>query len=301
MDSRQLKCFLGVAEHLNFTRAAGQLCLTHSAVGYQVASLEEEIGTRLFNRDSHSVQLTAAGAYFEPHARRMLQDYLDTAEMARRIGKGVSGRVTLGFLGGPEEKILPPFLKAFRAACPEVEVQPRHYSLAALQEGFVDGAVDIAFTHTASVRAFPGVSLRPFYLEPLGIVLSQEHPKAGADHLELIDLKGEAFIQLAGQIASPIIKFEERMFARTGFTRRTVRVAEDFGTLFMLVEAGVGITILPRYKVDLIQHPGIRFVPLRDPDGQIEGCLAWKPQNPNPVVPILLSALEAYLGQNPQS
>ena len=297
MDTRQLKCFLGVAEHLNFTRAAGQLCLTHSAVGYQVASLEEELGTRLFRRDSHSVQLTAAGAYFEVQARRILQEYQEAVEMAKRIAKGVSGRVKVGFLGGPEEKILPMFLKTFRKDCPEVEVQPRHYSLGELQQDFVAGDVDIAFTHTASVREFPGVSFRPFYLEPLGIVVNQEHPRAGAAELELAELKDEAFIQLTGMIASPIRKFEDRMFARAGFARRTVRVAEDFGTLFMLVESGVGITILPRYKVDLIQHPGIRFVPLKDPDWQIEGCVAWKTQTANPVVPILLDALEAFLAQ----
>ncbi|WP_005035145.1 LysR family transcriptional regulator [Holophaga foetida] len=291
MDIRQVKCFLAVAEHLNFTKAGNQLFLTHSAVGYQIAALERDIGTKLFDRNSHAVRLTAAGEYFQPRIRRILADYQEAIEKTRQVGIGISGRVRLGFLGGLEEKFLPLFIKRFRKAHPEVEVQPSHYPLASIQENLANGGLDIVFTHTSTIRELAGVSFEPLFEAPLGIVVTRDHPKAAKKRLKLMDLKNEPFVQLSTEIATSIVESDNRLFSGAGFTPTVVQLAGDFGALFMLVESGVGVTILPRYKVNLSQHPNLRFIPLQDPDARIEGCVAWKTRTDNPVVPVFLRAL----------
>ncbi|MBP1628673.1 MAG: transcriptional regulator AlsR family [Holophagaceae bacterium] len=291
MDIRQVKCFLAVAEHLNFTKAGNQLFLTHSAVGYQIAALERDIGAKLFERNSHSVRLTAAGEYFQTRIRRVLGEYLDTVEKTREVGLGISGRITLGFLGGVEERFLPLFLKRFRKVYPGVEVQPKHYSLATIQENLANGGLDIAFTHTSTIRELPGISFEPLFVAPLGIVMSRDHPKAAKKRLKLSELKDEPFVQLSTEIATSIVESDNFLFSKAGFSPRVVQLAGDFGALFMLVESGVGITILPRYKVNLGQHPNLRFIGLQDPDARIEGCIAWRTRTANPVVPVFLRDL----------
>ncbi|MEH7414931.1 LysR family transcriptional regulator [Neobacillus drentensis] len=72
MEIRQLRYFISVAEHLNFTEAAKQLFVAQPAVSQQIASLEKAIGLKLFLRDKHSVQLTPAGRVFLNDAIEML-------------------------------------------------------------------------------------------------------------------------------------------------------------------------------------------------------------------------------------
>lgn len=64
MDIRQLRYFITVAEHLNFTKAANQLYVAQSAISHQIADLEDQVGVKLFIRNKRSVQLTPAGAVF---------------------------------------------------------------------------------------------------------------------------------------------------------------------------------------------------------------------------------------------
>ena len=73
MEIRQIRSFLKVAEHLNFSRAAKDLHIVQSALSMQIKHLEEEIGTKLFERDRRKVCLTEAGKVF-------LQDSSSTVE-----------------------------------------------------------------------------------------------------------------------------------------------------------------------------------------------------------------------------
>ena len=74
MELRQLRYFIGVAESLNFSEAARNLYVTQSTLSQQIKALEDELGTTLFQRDSHSVELTETGARLLPLAQRTVQD-----------------------------------------------------------------------------------------------------------------------------------------------------------------------------------------------------------------------------------
>ena len=64
MNTVQLECFMEVCTCLNFSRAAENLRMTQPAVSHQINSLEAELGTKLFNRTSKSVELTRDGIRF---------------------------------------------------------------------------------------------------------------------------------------------------------------------------------------------------------------------------------------------
>lgn len=73
MDVEQLRIVLAVAQHGSFTRAARGLFMSQSSVSRQVANLERALGTLLFCRRPHEVQITPAGAAFLPHAQRVVE------------------------------------------------------------------------------------------------------------------------------------------------------------------------------------------------------------------------------------
>lgn len=113
LNSTQLECFLAVANHLNFSRAAEQLQLTQPAVSHQISSLEDELGSRLFHRTSKSVRLTQEGFLFTQYANEILNlSRMSRARMkeyrergATRLGIGCRNTMELRFLRGPLEKL----------------------------------------------------------------------------------------------------------------------------------------------------------------------------------------------------
>lgn len=122
MNSHQLQVFLAVARHGTFSRAAGALFLTQSAVSQQVDALEREHGVRLFDRLPRRVLLTDAGTALLPYAERITR-LLDDAGHALEEVRGITrGRLRVGASPTPATYLLPWVLGAFGRQYPGVEV-----------------------------------------------------------------------------------------------------------------------------------------------------------------------------------
>ena len=81
MNLDNVKCFISLAECLNFTKAAEKEHMTQTSMSRKISGLEEELGVRLFYRDNHQVILTDAGSEFYVQAQKLLEKYskqLDT-------------------------------------------------------------------------------------------------------------------------------------------------------------------------------------------------------------------------------
>ena len=96
MEFRHLRCFAAVAEQRHFGRAAAQLHIAQPAVSQTIASLERELGVRLFERTSREVSLTAAGQALLPHALGVLERVDTLVDAAEQLHTGSHGRVTFG-------------------------------------------------------------------------------------------------------------------------------------------------------------------------------------------------------------
>jgi DNA-binding transcriptional LysR family regulator len=121
LDPELLKAFLAVADQLSFTRAASSLNRTQSAVSAQIKRLETQLGTPLFKRSTSTVALSSAGEGLVGYARRILM--LGDEAVQRLRQHRVEGRVRLGVMDDYGAIILPPILKNFSNAYPDIELQ----------------------------------------------------------------------------------------------------------------------------------------------------------------------------------
>src|SRR4051812_30514284 len=107
----QLRCFVAIAEELHFRRAAERLNMTQPPLSRQIQLLEHHIGTRLLERSSRVVRLTAAGRAFFPEAARILRIAEDASFTARRVAKGEQGTLAIGFTSGSGYSLLPQLVR----------------------------------------------------------------------------------------------------------------------------------------------------------------------------------------------
>ena len=298
MDIRQLRYFSMVAKHLNFTAAAKEAHLDQSAISKQIADLETRIGLKLFVRNTRSVQLTAAGRELLKYATEIVAKSEEAISRAHLAASGGIGILRIGFTGSMEQEKdkLPSFIKQFHSKHSGIKLSLLRYNMTPLSQALERGDVDIAFTFSYGLHETSGINWQicPFYPQsrPMCLVLPVEHPLAVKDKISLQEVAHEPFVIISRDEA-PNFDHMERLCTAHGFSPNIVCETPVLETLLLLVETGIGITILAQHT-EAFAGPNVRFVEIANYDYRVERVIAWKEANPNPLVAIFLDAIKAH-------
>lgn len=147
MDFKQLRALLTVAETGNVTRAAELLHIVQPAVSRQIRLLEEDVGTALFERGRHGMELTAEGKTLVEYARRVL-DEIERARAEIRPSRGaIGGIVTIGLLPSTCDLLSSPLVAAVAAQYPGIRVRISMSYAGHLQQWLESGEVDAALLY----------------------------------------------------------------------------------------------------------------------------------------------------------
>lgn len=276
MEVRWLQAFIAVAEELHFGRAATRLQMAQSPLSQTIRKLERDVGTPLFERSTRSVELTAAGHAFLPHARAVLEE-IETARRATRVAQGeVYGRVAVGFSGVLNHLSLPPLTRAVRDRHPHLQLDliGRVLTQDAVQQ-LDGGGLDIAFVGLPVDSAL--VRTRLIAREAMGVVLPAGHRFADSAEVDLADLAGDEFISTPLATGSSLEQVAMRACVDAGFRPRVVQEVTDPYMILMLVAAGVGVALMTE-GVAAVTPPGAVFVPVRGADITMNHGIAWSPR-----------------------
>ncbi|MDH4309781.1 MAG: LysR substrate-binding domain-containing protein [Acidimicrobiia bacterium] len=183
IELRHLRAFVAVAEELNFTRAAERLFIAQQGLSSQIRQLEERVGARLFDRDTRSVALTAAGLALYDQAKALIEG-ADAAVAAAREADGHATRsLTVGFVVAPEHGSFAHVLAEFGSRHPDANLMIRFGDATDPSGGLRTGDADVAFVYGPFDDA--GLERRHLFTEPVGAVMSADHPLAAVDPLDL--------------------------------------------------------------------------------------------------------------------
>lgn len=138
-----MQVFQAVARTLSFTRAAELLHMTQPAVTFQIRSLEERFGVRLFDRNHHRVVLTDAGRIVERYADRILETHRELELALEQFKGGGSGSLVLGASTTVAEYLLPAMLGAFRRSAPQTALRVREANSEQVVQMVEERTVDI--------------------------------------------------------------------------------------------------------------------------------------------------------------
>lgn len=285
LDLRQLRYFVTVAEELHFGRAAARLHMTQPPLSQTIQALEELLGAPLFLRTRRSVALTPAGDALLPEARRMLAQAAELPDLVRRAASGETGRISLAFVSSADYSVLPPFLRSYRAAFPQVQIN--------LQEATSDLQLDDLLHN----RIDAGLLIPPLpdkaraeldYMKVLSEPLILAAP-AGLEALHgggpvwLKDLPPLPLIIFPRPIAPSLHDAILACFRAAGITPEIGQQAIQMQTIVSLVSAGMGLALVPQ-SVSNLMRPGVEYRSLHDPSPQVETGLAWRRDNRSPVL-----------------
>ncbi len=243
MDINDLKAFLAVAKTASFSLAGEQLHLTQPAVSKRVASLEEELGTRLFDRISRKISLTEAGHQLLPRAEQMLYELEDIRRSISNLTGEVSGTLTMGTSHHIGLRRLPPALKRYSKRFPQVQLDIRFMDSETACSAVHQGALELAIV-TLPTEPIANLTTQAIWHDPLQFVVSHEHPLARRKSISLSDLaKHPAVLVAKGTYTRRIL---EQALEPLGIKLKTGMETNYFETLKMMVSIGLGWSLLPQ-------------------------------------------------------
>jgi len=259
---RQMQAFAHVARHGSFTKAARELHLTQSATSALVKELEAKLGLLLLDRTTRSVLLTRAGEEFRARAERILADVANAVADTKDLADKRRGQVTIAASPLASTTFLPGAIAAFTTMHPYVSVE--------LHDILTDRIIEQVRTGTAELgigtfqKSVSEVELVTLFEDRLGVVMPVTHPLAGKRRLRWRDVADQPRIALSQSSAfRPLV---DNVFASLGVVPARPRFeVGSMGTAVALVEAGLGISILPRRAASLARIGTTCWRPLGNP------------------------------------
>lgn len=189
MELRQLKYFVKTAELLNFSEAARNLYITQSTLSQQIKQLEAELGTQLFERNTHGVVLTESGEELLPYARKTLHTADSCVEHIRDIKNVVTGSLNIGvtYTFSP---ILTETLLSFMKLYPNVKLNIFYKTMEELMAMLDKRDLDfvLAFKPTGTAQ-YARISSHILFDNHLVAIVSESHPLAKRQKVTLEELQ----------------------------------------------------------------------------------------------------------------
>jgi DNA-binding transcriptional LysR family regulator len=246
MELRLLQTFVAVAELRHFARAADRCNLSQPAVSHQIRLLEEQLGTRLLNRDGRRVSLTVAGELFVEDARRILAAADRARERVQNVAAGTIGRVRIGATQTPGLYRLPAMLNRYRHSHPRFALQFTIASEKEILERVAANDLDMGVVQGKPVLG--ELKARPIWDEDMVIAAAAGASIGERRHVKPADLRDESWI--LPEEGSDARRELEAWLRRHRLepTRQLTLHGPD--AIKQAVVAGLGIAALPRVVVD---------------------------------------------------
>lgn len=192
MELRHLYTFKVVAEVKGFTKAAETLSYAQSSVTAQIQALEEELGTKLFDRLGKKVILTAAGEKLLPYALRMFELH-DAAIQELTMDNIPAGTITIGAPESLAAFRLPAIIREYTRRYPHVKIILRPGVCWELRSFARSGELDVVFLLEPEAKEHD-LHIETLVMEKMAIIAPPDHPLALLPAITAADIQEETML-----------------------------------------------------------------------------------------------------------
>jgi DNA-binding transcriptional LysR family regulator len=240
----QLEGFVETARQRNLSRAAEALHITQPALTARLRSLEDELGSPLFDRMHRGMRLTAAGQAFLPHAERALAAMEEGRTTVVEHATGLAGQLAIGTAPAVGAYVLPGLLARYVARYPAVRLSVQTGHSEEIVDAVARGELDIGLIRELH---HPGVQSHALYEDELILVVPPTHEFAHQPRLELASLTETTLIMF--DRASSYYQLTNATFRAAGIVPRGTIALDNIEAAKQMVRQGLGVAFLPHSAI----------------------------------------------------
>ncbi|MGF6596690.1 DNA-binding transcriptional LysR family regulator [Paraburkholderia sp. GAS448] len=278
VEIRHIRCFVCVAKHLHFSRAAEELGIAAPSLTRQIQEAERLLGVRLFLRTKRSVALTAAGEAYLAEALAALEHLARGEERAERAERGELGRVEIGYVASAAYAgVLQNTVRGFRREQAGVNVAIREVAMDRITAMLCDGAIDIAYVRPP--MDYPeGIQATTVYRDTFVLALPADCALAALDTVTPAQLRDRRF-------ALPEQDYGTFEVARRGrFAPNPGPRPGTLAAVLACVSLGGDVAVVPNTLAQCITLPNVVYRAIAGKPIPSEVAIAWRRHERAPAV-----------------
>jgi DNA-binding transcriptional LysR family regulator len=262
MNLRQLRQFVTLAEAGNFHRAAELLYMAQPPLSVSMRKLEDELGSRLFERHTTGVRLTPAGEAMLADARLALFHAERCRQAVADAREGQGGVLRLGIIGSATYALLPELIPSLRQRYPKIALELTEATSSEILDGLASRRFDVGLVR------YPVLDPSPFELLPLDrddfvLAVSVHSPLATRDAIALSEAAHEPFVMYPQDKVPSLSALAMMRCQFSGFAPRVAQEAMQVQTIMSLVASGLGVGLVAGVS-RLVVPPGVKCLALTD-------------------------------------
>ncbi|MEU4546327.1 LysR family transcriptional regulator [Nonomuraea dietziae] len=286
MELRQLRYFVTLAEELHFGRASAREHIVQSALSQQIQRLERELGVRLLNRSTHHVELTPSGAALLVEARQIL-DHVGRAAHAARSASVSPPALRVGIIDAGYDS-MPQILRDVQRRHPGLTIHQVEASTPDQYRQLADGRLDIGIGRASQTP--PHVTSELIRLDPLGVLVPDDHPFAETDGVSVARLADEPLLLGEDTQTPELNQFVIELCRAAGFTPtvyegtvQSTRAAAD-----LVLQHRCVLCVPSSFRSS--SRPGTVWRPLVEPATRYPWSLLWLAGEPSAQVAAVIDS-----------
>lgn len=272
MDIRHLTYFIEVAKQLNFTKAAATLHISQPSLSKTIKHMEDKLNVTLFNRTSRQLQLTDAGKALLHNAKEVLHAYQNLTSELNDVINIKKGEIKIG---------IPPIIGAAYCAniinqfiehYPSIDITLREVGTKTITDEVEDGTLDVGFVCRMPQKK-GDFKVKQILNDPLMVIVNNEHELAQSNTIEFNDIKEEPIIMYRQDFSLYDSILTE--CSNHKFTPHIVCESSQKDFMVEMVEAKLGIALLPQKICQKMISENIVAIPFKNPTIHLELGIIW--------------------------
>jgi len=256
-----LRAFLAIIDLGGFHKAADHLNMSQPALSRRIQGLEAAIGAPLFERSTRRVSITAIGRGLEPLVRRMIDEFENSLLSIGDLGRQQQGQVNIACIPTAAFYFLPRVVQAYNALYPRIRFRIVDEGAAECLSSVARGEVEFGLNLFGA--SDPDLTFTPLTDDPFVLACRRDHPLAQAGELSWGDLKGVQLIGVSRASGNRVLL--DSALSKSNIQLQWLCEVNHLSTSLGLVEAGLGVSVLPRLATPQGDHPIIVTKPIVGP------------------------------------
>lgn len=251
---------MAVAQELHFARAAEKLHIEQSPLSRAIKELEEELGVRLFDRNTRSTRLTRSGQVFMDHVPRVFAALTQARDSVRAVSAGYQRQLRIALSEDISQARLTALLSGCREEEPDTEIRLYEVPLAQQIKGLESDLYDLEFSQWTDVGE--ALSAVPAWSDTIVVVMPLRHPLLAYEKPPLNEVLRYPLVLCDPEVCEGCCRQLDRVLRATDMEPIVAERVASHDLMVTLVAAGYGLGFSTEAHVSTSSHPEIVTRPL---------------------------------------